>query len=620
MALEARLGIQQVLHNPDRGGLGGGARPDREDDPLPPPPGDAIPGYPEEYVAPDEGYHDPNAVYDPNAPQEYYAHDPAYGQEQAGYDPNAPQYDEGYYGGEQQGQYDPQAYQEAYGEAPQDVQGHGYEAPASRQDAAPSSHRFVVGAGYGPEDMGQETPHVQATSGGRPVNPSDPDSPITQSPTIGSDPSAQQLSVGPRKVESAEPMPPPPALDEGVPMVGLQDYKVPTVADLARGGIGVPPLSLPPMPDSETIAEGPSEVRPNYATQSYGDMGGPAIDEDGNPRFIPQIPVISEEAGVPGRRVCGVSWLIFAALFGFVASLSGEFSPATVFLAPMVIGAFLLLYGASWGGGLGIFLSVIYFAAFSGIGYTIAYTPDKVDNLLGVSLFPPQVGFAFMGIAWTFVISAILMLVKAPGMGRAVLGAFVLLMPLIGGTVWINATTDQFTPKLASPTETAEAAQQGSTLEGFFFTKPAGWVSYEWNRVMELSSLATQLKKRPNYYYFNPTQAKMVSFYLDDIPPRTIATLLGQYKPSLMEETLIRGLPAVGRPSAYKVGGADFTERSYEGQLGPARLHLTIAKAEIGEKVLLVVLTQNVKNALTEVKDAEDPLNAFMSELRIGSN
>jgi len=225
-----------------------------------------------------------------------------------------------------------------------------------------------------------------------------------------------------------------------------------------------------------------------------------------------------------------------------------------------------------------------------------------------------------MGIAWTFVISAILMLVKAPGMGRAVLGAFVLLMPLIGGTVWINATTDQFTPKLASPTETAEAAQQGSTLEGFFFTKPAGWVSYEWNRVMELSSLATQLKKRPNYYYFNPTQGKMVSFYLDDIPPRTIATLLGQYKPSLMEETLIRGLPAVGRPSAYKVGGADFTERSYEGQLGPARLHLTIAKAEIGEKVLLVVLTQNVKNALTEVKDAEDPLNAFMSELRIGSN
>lgn len=592
----------RLFFAPDRenGGAGDSA-PQEEDHDYPPPPPEGE--YPEgQEYAEGEEYYEPltpsqEELYrQQEGGEEYPPMTPSQEElwRQQGYEPLTPSQEEVY---RQQEEGYGETYQEEYAEEP--------------MGGTPMAHQFVVGAGHGepaPDDRDVITP----IDG------------VVRSPLAASDPKYQQLSVGSlgakaATTESIYPPPPPPLefADPGSsnPEAEQEERNPFNQPSVATFGAGTAPVHhddlLPEHEDDHDYGE-----RPKYRDQGFG-QGMPAIDEDGIPRYIPALPVVVEE-GVTGRRICGLAWAIFGAILGLVVYNAGIFSYGTLFFAPVLIVGLLLTTGAHWAGTLASVVAFLCFVVYNFAGYVIAYTPEGISLPPILTTLPSEFGVSLMWFGFLLPVATLIMILGDSKTPRAVAGALLMLVPTVALTIWVTSTTTIFRPKLAEPRGPIAAETIRAEGAGYTFTKPEGWVTYEWNRAREISPLAQGVSSVPNYFFLNGNQDMMLAFHIDEAPRRTLASLLGQTVRTPIEEDLSRNLPATQPGSdPFFFQEVEFQEVVYTGAVeNGARVSVTVVKGDLGNRTLIISLTRDLQSNRTTAEDADAVLNNVIGSLR----
>lgn len=639
---------RQLLHSPEIGGFG-------DDDTPPPPPhwlaeglsfyGGAVAAPPAEYG---QGAEEPQAEWGEaeGAPPGYYPQDPSLRPTSS----NVPQLNSGSYPqwGEQpiastdntpKFSYPSSAYNQQLPAQPTynyEQQAEPIRAPSappstvglSSMEETPSMENFPASIQQGPPVVagGAAAPGAGAWSddGPRPA-------------TVG--------SLGLKKSDdggnSAEPPAANAGLVMGAPPAALGSGQGMTLAQLramkaAQAGEfspDMPAKAMPPMPPMAPAGSiDPLALR--TATKegdglSPGDKKVGAVDKDGKPLKVPVLPEAGPDPGIPGRRAAGVAWIMFAGLTAFLAMLLGQVAGAgpvlessVVVIAPLGIFGVLLLSGADWAGAAGIVLSLLVSVGIAGIGGLVHTSNPSIHGIAGLSLLPTSVGIPLMVVGFLFFVSNLLMLVKSPGLPRAVVGAFLVVVPQM--FVVALVATAEIRPRLIKQVVPPAVATLGSAEAGYLFEKPEGWTGFDWTEATTVSVLAKGLKTEPDHFFLDKTQAMMVSFYLDTPPKRGLAELFQANKPTPLEEEIMRGLlPTEEKPATYElptrvegVAPKVVKESVMEGTTtARVTLALTITKIPMGEQFVLVVFARDAKSQVVTAADETAALNAFIAGL-----
>ncbi len=594
---------------------------------------------PDEYAAGHDYANDPNQQ--PYYDEQYGAYDP----QQQGYPPPEGYGEQGYYdhgqqyAGDQPGGYGQEGYdQEGYGQegygyedpyhqAPQGPEGELYgaethqgyiEPPNLTEDygdppMAQSAHEFVIDSGSGAGDESGPMPPIPG------ADLDDPDARVTQRPRQESDPMVRQPDVaamGLGRVKDAGP-PPLDARDES------GGFRAPSIKDLQRGE-PMEPEPPPPPPfgagDSQDMSALPPPVSPaggpNYAQQTYGDLGDPAIGPDGVPRFVPEMPEEDSDPGEYGRRVAGFAWLFFALLSTAGWLLGGTpLALAMFFHAPIVLVGLLLLTGAGWSGIVAILFSVLYGLLFLGLGLLVVARAALATA--PVVELPMWFGGPVALVGLMFIVATCLMTIKGPGPVRSWLGAALLILPLVGATAVFS--TVEVRPRLSQPIVASAASRTyGSEAAGITVDKPRGWAEYQWLQVVAISPMGKGLSTTPVVHLINDEQNLLFTLYSVEAPRRTISDLLGQESLTAAEEELMRGLPKSGEAATFTYQGVEFREQAYEGTVTEGvSLGVLVVRGEHNGRMIVAAVTWDADPKQATRQDANDAMNEFFSRMEL---
>lgn len=318
------------------------------------------------------------------------------------------------------------------------------------------------------------------------------------------------------------------------------------------------------------------------------------------------------DSSVLGWRVAGVSWLIFSAMMIIPFLKAGVGTTTAVIFAPLIIGGLALLTGWRWIGLTALGVTTLYSMFFGFLGYLLVFDIQTLAVFGEISHLPAEYGIGMMVVGATFLFSNAMLLVAAPEMSRAILGALISLLPALGALgFFLTADTK---PQLRGPLSSFAAAGFHSPEGGFRFEKPAGWTVYSWEEILDTSRLGRGLVTEPDFYFVDERQDLLFTIYLRELPRRSLADLLGGAPRTALELEVIRGLPMKDAPPeefTFKDTNIVFTETIHEGTLDDGtRLSIIIDRAELPNKLLLVVMTRDLQSATT-AEEAERQLNEF---------
>lgn len=318
------------------------------------------------------------------------------------------------------------------------------------------------------------------------------------------------------------------------------------------------------------------------------------------------------DASVLGWRVAGVSWLIFSALMVIPFIKAGVGTTTVAIFAPLALGGLALLTGWRWIGLTALGITTLYSMFFGFLGYLLIFDIRTLEVFGEISHLPPEYGIGMMVVGATFLFSNALLLVVAPEMGKAVVGALISLLPALGVLgFFLTADTK---PRLREPLHGFGAANFQDQQAGFRFQKPSGWTVYSWDEILDVSRLGRGLVTEPDFYFVDESQDLLLAIYLRDLPRRSLADLLGGGPRTALEVEIIRGLtPQAAEPDEFTFKDTEivFSEMVFEGALPDGtELSIIMDRAELSGKLLLVVMTRDLQSATT-AGDAERQLNEF---------
>lgn len=436
--------------------------------------------------------------------------------------------------------------------------------------------------------------------------------PLIHQPQPLSEPGYQQFTVGglDRRDPPTDPAPPA-SVDAFLADSSVNsDLRVPTINDLQRtGGMAAAAMvgSDPPL----TVA--PASP---YLAQTFGEPVRRAVDADGKPLYVPEIPAEEEDTTAYGRHVAGVAWLIFAAFMGAGFVIAGKMSLGGAFLTPMVLAGLFMLTAVRWSGVVGLLLSFVYGLTLGSVGSIILREGSLADTVLGIEQsLPDPYGFVLIGLGISFIVANVLMLVASPGMTRALTGAFLLVLPQVGAILLL--ATSEIRPKLVNPLDGPNPEALGTPQLGITFSKPQDWYTYPWTQMKTFSPMAMDLTTEPLFWFVNEKQDIMVAFYYDEAR-RSLAQLFGgPERLTPLEREVTREMASQSEtPSSFSFGGKVFVEELYEGTVSSGqRLSLIVDKTQVGDKTLLVVLTRDARHNSSRT-EGETALNLFYKTLK----
>ncbi len=400
---------------------------------------------------------------------------------------------------------------------------------------------------------------------------------------------------------------PPPPADSQAP----QQYNQPSIGDYQKPEEDMPQDfgGMPAVP-----------AKPNYADEQFGEShlsGGGAVDADGKPKYVPELNLRQVDPGSLGRRVAAGAWLFFSFLILLSIFQTNQVSIGIASTSPLILTGLLLITGARWAGILGIIMSVLISVFYIFIGLLVIGF-DVLTSFGGVSMLPTSVGYSLIAMGVCFFFGNLLMLVKAPELGRSLFGALLVVVPLVATVAVAQLSIEAFVPKLTNPIDGFDSKEYGSSYENFYVVKPESWGAFEWAEIEIFSPLATDLTTKPNYNFLNQRQDALLSIYLTEPPKNTLATMLGQEILSPIEEEIIRGLPKKNRePVTYTYQGYEFQENVYGGTLDRGvSLKITIAHAVVGDKLFVIALTQRANEDGVTSSDSDPIFNEYFQSLR----
>ncbi len=465
---------------------------------------------------------------------------------------------------------------------------------------------------------------------------------IPAQPEITSDPKYQQLSLG--APAGAQPPPPPPVDQTGYgapPPAEAPVYKPPSVADLkdgtltpaASGGAPYNPMGGGGGSSDTNFGGQMAPMQPAYGgSGDYNQQPGSSylggdegpVDKDGVPRYVPPLPDSYDDQGTLGRKYAGVAWLIAGFLFVLGTILQGGVGTGLCGTGPYLLGGALMLTGKRWAGIIGlVFMTLISLASF-GLA-ALVLTGSEFFDRIGIpvgGLIP--LGIAIAAYGAFFVVSNLMMLVGAPGKGRALAGVLLMILSQVGMSVFLHTMPDA-TVGVSNPTGPVEAQRVQNRNPNFSFTKPADWATYNWDMVSAAGmagkngfALSSEIVTRPRFHYINKSQDMMVAFYLADKPTNLIQ-LFGAEKMTDIEKEFTRELPTVGEPDSF-IWPTDsevvWRETIHEGRLesGP-KLRVIVDRTDLGEAgFLYIVLTANAERTIDQ-ESIDKAMNGFFEEL-----
>ncbi|MCC6545783.1 hypothetical protein IT570_01345 [Candidatus Sumerlaeota bacterium] len=457
-----------------------------------------------------------------------------------------------------------------------------------------------------------------------PVDQSSPVPGITTHPEQNSDPQYQQLGLqGFERKDAGFAITTPPAISVGAGVTAAdaaqqQAFKAPSIADLGRipppgSPEGMPPgFGAPPPPPMPQPAAAP------YASQGLDGARGPAVDRDGRPLFVPQMPEEKEDEGAYGRRVAAVAWLIFGILAGAGISLSlKQVSLAGSVATPLLVIGMMMFTGKKWAGVLGLLGAVAYAAFLAWVGHGLLNGDAQFLGRIKLDHAPPPlVGQLFYGLGATFLLGNLLMLVGRSGVVRAVLGAFLLIVPLVAvaGTIALNSGR----MLVANPLGNSSKAIIHLDDEGISFVKPEGWNTFNWKDVASNAPVAGGLTTRPRAFYLNERQDLLFAIYMDDPAKAGLAQLFSTDSLTQLEQEVTRGLPPVGQNGdTFDLQGKTFLENTYEGTTAAnGKFSIITNKTQLDGRILLITITRDAR-ANDDADEASRALNAFYKSFEI---
>jgi hypothetical protein len=424
-----------------------------------------------------------------------------------------------------------------------------------------------------------------------------------EAPVPTSDPTYNQLGLSHLEKRSDEtdlaaPMTPPPittgsGADASPYGSDAASFKPPTVADLPRlQGSSPLPISTPDYSQPATSAPLPTSP---YVGQRFGESAGAAVDADGRPRYVPELPEEAEDPAAYGRRVAGVTWSLYGVLLALTVGLmTKNVSVGGSFGTPILLVGLAMLTGARWSGILGVVATLVYTVSLSIAGYFITNPNPAFFQSFHLTSPPPEhYAYAFFLLALSCLFSNLLMLVGSPGVTRAILGAFLMILPQIGATALIAAGESR--PMLTSSIGGKEPAIVRDDKQGFSFVKPAGWSTYSWAEASRIAPVVRGLTTEPSSFFLNEKQDLLFAVYLDEVPKRSLAQLFGPEKLTPLEREITRDLPSVkDAPEPFDFAGKPFLENSYEGTASNgAKLYIILNKVQVGDRMLLITMTRD---------------------------
>lgn len=404
--------------------------------------------------------------------------------------------------------------------------------------------------------------------------------------------------------------------------LGRQEPEAPVKQEWMAPIAPPPPTARPSAPlDPPSAGVAPTAGKPNYAAQSFGNTGGPAVNADGVPLFVPDLPTPKEDEGASGRRVAGVTWIFLAALMGLGFASAGLLNTGAPLFGPMALLGILLLTGNRGVGILSILFTILFALATLAVGGLMVSADPSLERLVGERTLPPTLGYAFGGVGLGFLLGSMMMLVGRPGMGRAMVGAVLVILISVGSILGSTISSGGFAKRVTNPVGGPEAETVGSSIEGFTIDKPAGWLRYEWADVQEVSPLAFGLVNQPNYHFLNEDQTMLLTAHLDTAPARSFAALLGQDVLSDLEKELTRGLPPKNNtPESFNYAGISFLQNSYFGTPvdGP-RMGIHMARGRMEGKTLILAVTWlgGENRDAAPAPDAKATLDTVVQSLRL---
>ena len=367
----------------------------------------------------------------------------------------------------------------------------------------------------------------------------------------------------------------------------------------------------------ERAAEDAAEDEQERLAKLAGLGRDEAIGPEGVPKKIPPMPFTEPDFAVPARRIGGMVWFFLGILIGLTGYMLDAFYASTFVATPVAIVGLLLLTATRWSGYVALISAVV-----GGVGSCVLGAQlllgDQMPMMLGGGLLSgPAIGLAFVGFGVVLILGNLLMLAGGPGIARNLVSGAVLVLGLLGLMLVVHLS--DIRPVLTAPAGSFQPARHGSSAEGFTFSKPEGWATYSWSEVVDLSPLAAGLASPPEYHFVNRNQDIMVAFYVEETPRLTLAQLLGREEPTMLEQEISRGLPAVtAEAEQFQFRGHDFVENTYQGVLDSGeRLAITVARAQLGPQRSFYVAATRDRDTRATHRDVENALNAFYAELRL---
>lgn len=464
---------------------------------------------------------------------------------------------------------------------------------------------------------------VEAPAAVPPVSQVSPTPGITSKPEQNSDPNYHQLGLQgfERKDAGLGVDGPAPTISVGAGVTaeamaqGASTFKAPSIADLGR----IPPPNSPEVFGggfaAGAAAAPPPMAQPTaspYAGQGFGEKRGPAVDQDGRPLFVPDLPEEREDEGAHGRRVAAVAWLLFALIAGSGIALGlKEVALAGSIATPIAVVGLLMFTGKKWSGTLGLLGAVVHAGALAWVARMLLQGDESFLARIHLDNPPPPLfGQLFYGVAGAFLLGNLMMLISKPGVLRAIIGAVFVVLPMLGvtGTLAIN----EVRPMVANPLGNASPAIIHLDDEGISFVKPAGWLTYTWADVPQAAPVAKDLRTAPRAFYLNERQDLMFAVYFDDGAKPALAQLFGGDKLTPLELEVTRGLPPVGKEDeTFDLQGKTLLENVYEGTTqSNAKLSIITNKTQLGGRMLLIAMMRDMR-ANPDAVDASRALDSF---------
>lgn len=469
-----------------------------------------------------------------------------------------------------------------------------YTPPASNFPPPPTSQ---LGRGGSPFESPKET----AARAPAPVSAAATTPPaegISTAPIVSSAPGFQQLSISHLKKG-----------DDGV------GFKLPEAEEDKLDD-----LEGSMVPLSKEVLTGPARSPAQTSTLYTGSLGASgkgdrAVDESGKPRFVPEIPVPTDDESAPALRLAGISWILFAGIFVLAFALIGKLNLGGQILTPALGTGLFLLMGKRWIGWLALLMGLAYGAFFSWAGYDLQYG-QYLRAIDGFNVLKQPVAIGLMSVGFAFLAANMIMLIGRPGMIRSAIGGAFLVLSAPAFLVLMALKGPAANP-LSSPNSGWAEERVGSDAEGFFVTKPEGWGRFDWPRVQRQLKFTGNLTTEPSYHFVNRKANLVVGAYSAEIPATTAmaASLLRALPVPDVETEVVRDLKTNGESNSYDFANHRFEQTIYAGKLRSGVSTITIVdKTRIGDRIFLFVTLRDANGSATQA-EAEKALNDFRKGL-----